>query len=84
MQRRLYVGRKLTLLATMMVLPGGLVALVTLACLLLLARSERGRRALAAVLNRVPARLRAPLGRFLPPPREEHFFPREPPAVHPT
>jgi hypothetical protein len=59
------VARKLTMLATVVVMPGGLLILCAIACALLLMRSESGRRALELLRKRIPARVKAPLCQLL-------------------
>jgi hypothetical protein len=52
------VGRKLTMLATVMVLPGGLMLLAAVALAIVLMRTEYGKRLLVPVKRRIPPRLR--------------------------
>jgi hypothetical protein len=59
------VGRKLSMLATIMVVPGGLVLLVAIALAIALMRTPRGRRLLVPLRRRVPPRLRAHAKRIL-------------------
>lgn len=59
MQITRIVGRKLTMLATVMVLPGGLVLLAAVVLAIVLMRTPRGQRLLVPVKRRIPPRLRA-------------------------
>jgi hypothetical protein len=68
------VARKLTLLATVVVMPGGLLALCAIACALMLMRSDSGRRALSLLKKRIPARVKAPLAKMLRLMRGEQLF----------
>lgn len=69
--------RKLTLLTTVVVLPGGLLALCAFAIALMLMRSDGGRRVLDGVKRRLPERVKRPLKRALVIARgEELFLPR--------
>jgi hypothetical protein len=65
MQSSPIVLRKLTLLTTILVLPGGLMALCAIAVALMLMRSDGGRRMLVGLKRRLPERLKAPLRRAL-------------------
>jgi hypothetical protein len=66
------------MLATVMVMPGGVVLLIAIALAIVLMRTERGQRLLVPLKRRVPPRLRARAKRvlaivsgeklFLPPP----------------
>ena len=78
------MGRKLTLLATVVVMPGGLALLASLLLLVLLARTGRGQRALAAVRRWLPPRLQQPLGRALALACGEKLFLSGPPPVGPV
>lgn len=71
------------MLATVVVMPGGLVVLVALACAFLLMRSTRGRIALASLKKRVPDRVKAPLRRLLVLAQGEQLF-LEPPTQAPS
>jgi hypothetical protein len=75
------VARKLTLLATVVVMPGGLLALCAIACALLLMRSDGGRRALSLVKKWIPARVTAPLCKMLRRMRGEQLFLARSPEV---
>lgn len=78
------MGRKLTILATVVLMPGGLVLLASLVLLVALARTGRGQRALAAFKGRLPPRLQHPVRRVLAlASGEKHFLP-EPPPVRPA
>jgi hypothetical protein len=74
MQRDDLVARRLSMLATLFVMPGGLFILCAIACVLLLMRSDSGRRALATLKDRIPARVKAPLRRVLLLARGEQVF----------
>jgi hypothetical protein len=66
------------MLATVVVMPGGVVLLIAIALAIVLMRTERGQRLLVPLERRVPPRLRAQVKRvlaivsgeklFLPPP----------------
>lgn len=70
------------MLATMLVMPGGLVLLTSIALLILLARTARGRRLLAVAQRRVPPRLRAYVKRALVMARAEDLFLGGPRSLH--
>jgi predicted PurR-regulated permease PerM len=76
------VGRKLTMLATVLVMPGSLVILAALALVIVLMRTSRGRRMLYAVKRRVPPRVRAQVKRALALVTGEKRFLPEAPHVH--
>jgi hypothetical protein len=78
------VGRKLTLLTTVLVMPGGLVLLGALMLTILLARTSRGQRVLVAFKRRVPPRLRAQLKRGLQLMQAEKLFLPGPSQLHST
>lgn len=78
------VGRKLTMVATVVVLPGGLVVLLALALVIVLARTAWGQRRLIALWRRVPPRLRARVGRTLALVRGENVFLGGAPPVRPA
>ncbi len=59
------MGRKLTMLATVLVVPGGLVLLVALALTIVLMRTPTGQRLLVPLKRRVPPRVRAQARRVL-------------------
>lgn len=72
MQTLCLVTRKISLALTIAALPGGLVALCALALLVLLARTDRGRRFVARLTPQLPEwflrRARAVTSIFAPPP----------------
>jgi len=70
------------MLAMAVLVPGGLMALCAVALMLLLARTERGRRWLQPLKRRLPARLERPLRRTLALVRGEKQFLAEPPQLH--
>jgi hypothetical protein len=76
------VGRKLTMLATVVVLPGGLLLLIAVALTIVLMRSGRGRRLLLPLKRRVPPRLRASVKRVLAIATGENLFLPAPPRIH--
>jgi hypothetical protein len=76
------VGRKLTMLAMAVLVPGGLIALCAVVLVLVLARTERGRRWLEPMKRRLPARLARPIKRTLALVRGEKQFLVEPPQLH--
>ena len=59
------MGRKLTMLATVMVVPGGLVLLIALTLAIVLARTDPGKRLLVPLRRRVPPRIRVQAKRIL-------------------
>ncbi len=65
MQITLIVGRKVTMLATLIMLPGGLMLLVAVALAVVLMRTERGKRLLVPLKRRIPPRLRVHAKRVL-------------------
>ena len=65
MQFTSHVGRKLTMLATVVVMPGGVVLLIAIALGILLMRTERGQRLIVPLKRRVPPRLRVHVKRVL-------------------
>jgi hypothetical protein len=65
MQFTFHVGRKLTMLATVVVMPGGVVLLIALALAIVLMRTQRGQRLLVPLKRRVPPRLRVHAKRVL-------------------
>lgn len=84
MQPLVLVTRKLTLLATMVVMPGGLLALVAIGCMLVFLRTRRGRIAFDAWKLRIPPRIKAPLRRLMVLARGEDLFrsgPRQLPST---
>ena len=72
------------MLATMVALPGGLVALIAIALVVVLARTARGRKALWALKPRLPLKLKASFKRALRLVDGEHWFPLGAPPVHPV
>jgi hypothetical protein len=78
MQSLPFVTRKLTLLATMLVMPGGLMLLLVVALALVAWRTERGRRALMLLKPRIPARVKAPIRKILVLASWENVFPLPP------
>jgi predicted PurR-regulated permease PerM len=68
------VGRKLTMLATIFVVPGGLMLLAAVALVILVARTQSGQRLLAGIKRRVPPRVRARARRVLALTRAEKLF----------
>jgi hypothetical protein len=76
------VGRKLTMLAMALLLPGGLMALCAIALMLVTARTPRGRRLLDSARQRLPAPLERLLRRTLMLVRGEKSFLVEPPPLH--
>jgi hypothetical protein len=75
------VARKLMMLATMVALPGGLVALFAIALVVVMARTTRGRRTLLALKPRLPARLKSSFKRALRLVDGENWFPLGLPPV---
>jgi hypothetical protein len=69
------------MLATMMVMPGGLVLLVAVALAIVLMRSERGQRWLIPFKRRIPPRVRAHAKRVLAIASEEKLFLPAPTSV---
>ncbi|MGZ3407655.1 MAG: hypothetical protein ACXVAN_14495, partial [Polyangia bacterium] len=65
MQITLCVGRKVTLLASVLLLPGGLVLLVAVALAIVLMRTERGQRLLLPFKRRIPPRVRVQVKRVM-------------------
>jgi hypothetical protein len=76
------VGRKLTMLATVMVVPGGLVLLLAVVLAIVLMRTARGQRLLIPLKRRVPPRLRAQAKRVLAIATGEKLFLPAPTRVH--
>jgi hypothetical protein len=70
------------LLATLMLLPGGLMALCAVVLVVAIARTRRGRSALLAVGRRMPPRVRAPVVRLLSRMGREPRFLDGPSALH--
>jgi len=69
------------MLATMMVMPGGLVLLIAVALAIVLMRSERGQRFLIPFKRRIPPRVRARAKRVLALAAGEKLFLSAPPSV---
>ncbi len=82
MQRTGDVARKMMMLAAMVALPGGLVALFAIAFVVVLARTTRGRRTLWALKPRLPARLKTSFKRALRLVDGENWFFLGAPPVH--
>ena len=76
------VGRKVTMLATVVVLPGGLVLLAAVALAILLMRTERGQRLLVPVKRRIPPRVRTQVKRVMALVSGEKLFLPRPTEVH--
>jgi hypothetical protein len=76
------VGKKLTMVGGMVVMPGGLIILGAIIVIVLLARTARGQRALYSVKRRVPPRLRAHIKHALTILTGEKLFLPPPPTVH--
>ena len=72
------------MLATMVALPGGLVALFAIALVVVLARTARGRKALLALKPRLPLPLKASFKRALRLVDGENWFPLGAPPVRPA
>lgn len=72
------------MLATLVALPGGLVALFAIAIVVVMARTARGRRTLLALKPRLPLRLKASFKRALRLVDGENWFPLGAPPVHPA
>ena len=73
--------RKLMMLATLVALPGGLVALCAIAIVVVAARTVRGRQALLALKPRLSPRLKATFKRALKLVDGENWFPLGAPPV---
>jgi hypothetical protein len=72
------------MLATLLVLPGGLMLLASVAFVVVLMRTERGQRLLVPLKRRVPPRIRANAKRVLALVAGEKLFPSGTRAVHST
>ena len=72
------------MLATMVALPGGLLALFAIALVVVMARTARGRRTLLALKPRLPLRLKTSFKRALRLVDGENWFPLGAPPVHPA
>ena len=70
------------MLATMMVMPGGLVLLVALALAIVLLRTSTGQRLLVPLKRRVPPRVRVHAKRILALATGEKLFLPAPTRVH--
>ena len=77
-----FVGRKLTMLATVVVMPGGLMLLLAVALVVVMMRTERGQRLLAPLGRRVPPRLRDHAKRLFATLRGEKIFLPPRTAIH--
>jgi hypothetical protein len=77
--RLFIVGRRLTLLATLMLLPGGLIVLMALVVALVIMRGERGRSLMRAAASHLPARWQVSIERMLG--GSEKSFPRQLPPI---
>ncbi len=75
------MGRKLTMVATLVVMPGGFVVMLSIVLLVLFARTARGQRALVGIKRRVPPRLRARVKQALVLVRGENLFLPPPPPL---
>jgi predicted PurR-regulated permease PerM len=69
------------MLATVFLIPGGLLVLVAVALVIVLARTSRGQRLLVGVKRRVPPRVRTRVKRVLALVRGENIFLPQPPPV---
>jgi len=72
------------MLATMLLLPGGVITLVALVVVVLVARTPRGQQTVRALARRIPPRLQAPLRRAWALARGEKLFLPGAPSVHST
>ena len=72
------------MLATVVVMPGGVVLLIAIALAIMLMRSERGQRLLVPLKRRVPPRLRARVKRVLALVSGEKLFLPPPSSVRPV
>lgn len=70
------------MLATVVVMPGGLMLLLAVALVIALMRTDRGKRMLAPLGRRVPSRLRAPARRIFSAVTGEKLFLVPPSAIH--
>ncbi len=70
------------MLATVVVMPGGLLLLLSVALVIVLMRTARGQRMLARVGHRVPRRLLAPAQRLFAAVVGEKLFLEAPSAIH--
>lgn len=78
------MGRKLTMLATVMVMPGGLVLLLAVVLAIVLMRTPSGQRLLVPLKRRVPPKLRAHGKRILAIVTGEKLFLPAPTSVRPV
>ena len=78
------MGRKLTMLATVVVMPGGLLLLLSVAFVIALMRTSRGKQLLAPLGRRIPPRLRAQGRRVFAALVGEKLFLGPPSPVHTT
>ena len=65
MQITFAVGRKVAMLAAVVMVPGGLVLLVAVALAVVLMRTARGQRLLVPLKRRIPPRVRAQAKRLM-------------------
>ena len=72
------------MLATLVALPGGLVALFAIIAVVVMARTTRGRRTLLALKPRLPARVKTSFKRALRLVDGENWFPLGAPPVQPV
>jgi hypothetical protein len=72
------------MLATVFLIPGGLLLLVAVALVIVLARTSRGQRVLASCKRRVPPSVRVRVKRVLALVRGENIFLPQPPPVRPA
>ena len=70
------------MLATVVVMPGGLMLLLAVALVIALMRTPRGKRLLAPLRDRIPQRLRAPARRVFCAVTGEKLFLGPPTAIH--
>lgn len=70
------------MLATILVMPGGLVLVVALALAIVLMRTQTGQRLLVPLKRRVPPRLRVHLKRIAALARGEKLFLAAPTRIH--
>jgi hypothetical protein len=70
------------MLATVVVMPGGIFLLLSVALVVVMMRTARGQRVVTRLGHRLPRRLRAPAQRLLAAVVGEKIFPAAPPAIH--
>jgi len=83
-QFTIVVAKKLSMLAGMVVMPGGLLVLAAILLVVLFARSDRGQRVLYTVKRRIPPRLRVHIKRAMVLLTGENQFLPPPPSVRST